>query len=41
MNQYFSKWRNEWVDFKNPPTPGQISEMKKHNYRLIIDGVQI
>lgn len=41
MNQYFSKYRNAWIDFATPPTPGQISEMKKHKYRLIIDGVKI
>lgn len=32
MMQYFSKWRNEWVDFT--PTEGQIIEMKKYFYEI-------
>jgi len=39
-NAYFSKWRNAWIEFQSPPTPGQISEMKKYQYRLIIDGIE-
>jgi hypothetical protein len=41
MNQYFSKWRNAWIDFKNPPTPGEILSMKKYGYRLILNGIEI
>lgn len=32
--QYFSKWRNEWIDFKNPPTRGEILSLLKYNYKL-------
>jgi hypothetical protein len=32
--QYFSKWRNEWVDFKNPPTKGQLFELSKYHYLI-------
>jgi len=32
---YFSKWRNEWVEFsQQPPTKGQILEMEKHKYSI-------
>jgi len=40
MNQYFSKYRNPWVEFKTPPTPGQIAQLKKFQYRLILDGIE-
>lgn len=39
-NAYFSKWRKAWIEFPSPPTPGQVSEMKKYGYRLTIDGVE-
>lgn len=33
--QYFSKFRKEWVDFKNHPTPiGEIISMKKYFYKI-------
>ena len=41
MNAYFSKWRNAWITFRHPPTPGQIMEMKKYRYRLMINGIEI
>ena len=41
MNQYFSKWRNAWIDFPQPPTQGQIREMLKFKYRLIINGIEL
>ncbi len=31
--QYFSKWRNEWVDFLKRPTKGELEEMKKYYYQ--------
>jgi len=35
---YLSKWRNEWVEFKNQqPTEGEIIEMKKLNYQIKIN----
>lgn len=35
VTQYFSKWRKEWVNFKNQPvTDGEIYAMKKYNYKL-------
>jgi len=30
--QYFSKWRNEWIDFY--PTDGQLFELKKYHYEV-------
>ena len=36
MNQkveYFSKWRNKWVEMKDP-TPGKIAEMKRFYYQI-------
>jgi hypothetical protein len=33
--QYFSKWRNEWVDFYNqPPGEGELSEMRRFKYEI-------
>lgn len=32
--QYFSKWRKEWIDFKNPPTQGDMYELKKYKYEI-------
>lgn len=32
--QYFSKWRNEWIDFEIEPTPGQLFELKKYYYQI-------
>lgn len=35
ITQYFSKWRNEWIDFKNQPAPeGEIIAMRKYHYEL-------
>ena len=35
MWQYFSKWRNEWVDFKNQPlSEGEKLSMLKYNYEI-------
>lgn len=35
ITQYFSKWRNEWIDFINqPPSEGEILEMEKYNYQI-------
>lgn len=39
--QYFSKYRNAWIDFQSHPTPGQIREMKKYFYRVKINGKEI
>jgi hypothetical protein len=39
--QYFSKYRNAWVDFHHPTTPGQIMEMKKYHYRIKVNGKEI
>jgi hypothetical protein len=30
--QYFSKWRNEWIDFT--PTQGELIKLKKHFYQV-------
>lgn len=32
--QYFSKWRECWVDFNTPPTAGQLHELKKYHYQI-------
>lgn len=32
--QYFSKWRNAWIEFGYDPTIGQVNEMLKYNYKL-------
>jgi hypothetical protein len=32
MYQYFSKWREEWIDFI--PTEGQLIELKKYYYQI-------
>lgn len=33
--QYFSKWRNQWIAFKNqPPTDGELYMMKKYHYLI-------
>lgn len=37
MYFYFSKWRNEWVEFKNqPPSKGELMQMNKLNYQIKI-----
>jgi len=37
MAYYLSKWRNEWIEFKKqPPTEGEIIQMKKLNYQITI-----
>lgn len=37
--QYFSRWRQEWIDFRNPPTPGDFFELKKYHYQIRIKPV--
>jgi len=32
MYQYYSKWRNEWIDFN--PTPGQLIQLQKYFYQI-------
>lgn len=32
--QYYSKWRNCWVDFKVNPTVGEINKMIEFNYQI-------
>ena len=32
--QYFSKWRKEWIDFKQEPTKGQIHCMNQYHYQI-------
>ena len=35
MWQYFSKWRNEWIDFnQQPPSKGMIKQMELYNYQI-------
>lgn len=35
MTMYFSKWRKEWVEFKNQhPSEGELIQMKKLNYQI-------
>ena len=32
--QFFSKWRNEWIDFKNPPTTEEMKSYRDHDYKI-------
>jgi len=32
--QYFSKWRQEWIDFKNQPTKGELASLNKYFYKI-------
>ena len=32
MMQYYSKWRNEWIDFY--PTEGELLSLKKYHYEV-------
>lgn len=32
--QFFSKWRNEWIDFKNPPSAEEMKSYKEHEYKI-------
>ena len=32
MYQYFSKWREEWIDFT--PTQGQLIQMEIYKYKV-------
>jgi hypothetical protein len=32
MYQYFSKWRQEWIDFT--PSKGQLIQMKVYKYKI-------
>lgn len=34
--QYFSKWRQDWVDFKQEPTQGELSSLKNYFYQIRI-----
>ena len=35
MYVYWSKWRKEWIDFKNqPPSKGELIQMEKLNYKI-------
>jgi len=35
MTVYFSKWRKEWIEFKNkPPSKGELLQMEKLNYKI-------
>ena len=35
MTMYFSKWRKEWVEFKNqPPSEGELTQMLKLKYQI-------
>jgi hypothetical protein len=35
MYVYWSKWRREWIEFKNqPPSKGELMEMQKLNYKI-------
>lgn len=32
---YFSKWRKEWIEFKNqPPSKGELIQMEKMKYKI-------
>jgi hypothetical protein len=32
---YFSKWRKEWIEFKNqPPSKGELMAMEKYKYSI-------
>ncbi len=32
---YFSKWRNEWIEFnRQPPTNGELKQMERFNYLI-------
>ncbi len=34
---YFSKWKKEWIEFKNqPPSKGELMAMEKYNYLIKI-----
>jgi hypothetical protein len=38
ITYYFSKWRNEWIEFKNqPPSKGELLQMQKFNYKIKVD----
>lgn len=32
--EYFSKWRNKWIKFKNPIGKYELMELKKYHYQL-------
>ena len=32
--QFFSKWRNEWIDFKNPPSAEEMKSYREHEYKI-------
>ena len=36
--QYFSKWRNIWVDFVTNPTYTEYKQLLKYNYNVKIKG---
>jgi hypothetical protein len=38
ITYYFSKWRIEWIKFKNqPPSKGELLAMEKYNYSIKIE----
>jgi hypothetical protein len=39
--KYFSKYRNEWIEFKATPTRGELLSLKKYHYRIQVDGVEV
>ena len=39
--KYFSKYRNEWIEFKAAPTRGELLSLKKYHYRIQLDGVEV
>lgn len=40
MMKYFSKWRNEWVEFHTTPTRGELLNLQRHHYRIAVDGIE-
>ena len=34
--QYYSKWRNECIDFNQTPTQGQLKQMELYKYQIRI-----
>jgi|688.fasta_scaffold477820_2 hypothetical protein len=35
---YLSKWRKQWIEFKNqPPSEGELIQMKKLNYKVLTE----
>jgi len=32
--QFFSKWRNEWIDFKSHPSEQEMKSYIEHHYKI-------